>query len=45
MENESDNRTKKWLRAYARQRRERAGREMELPEATRRMLLDEAKRV
>ena len=45
MENESDNRTKKWLRAYARQRREQAGREMELPEATRRMLLDEAKRV
>ena len=45
MENELDNRTKKWLRAYARQRREQAGREMELPEATRRMLLDEAKRV
>jgi len=45
MENELDNRTKKWLRAYARQRSEQAGREMELPEATRRMLLDEAKRV
>jgi len=44
MENEPDNRTEQWLQAYARRRREQAGREVELHEATRQMLLDESER-
>jgi hypothetical protein len=44
MKNEPDNRTKQWLQAYAHKRREQAGQEVELHEATRRMLLDESKR-
>ena len=44
MKNDPDNRTEQWLQAYAQRRREQAGREVELHEATRRMLLDESKR-
>ena len=44
MKNEPDNRTEQWLQAYARRRREQAGQEVELHEATRRMLLDESGR-
>ncbi len=44
MKNEPDNRTEQWLQAYAHKRREQAGQEVELHEATRRMLLDESKR-
>ena len=44
MKNEPDNRTEQWLQAYARRRREQAGREVELHEATRQMLLDESER-
>jgi hypothetical protein len=44
MKNEPDNRTEQWLQAYAHKRREQAGQEVELHEATRRMLLDESGR-
>ena len=44
MEPPNDNRTEQWLQAYARRRRERAGEAESMHEATRRMLLDEAKR-
>lgn len=44
MKNDPDSRTEQWLQAYAQRRREQAGREVELHEATRRMLLDESKR-
>ena len=44
MENDPDNRTEQWLQAYTRRRREQAGREVELHEATRQMLLDESER-
>jgi len=44
MKNDPDNRTEQWLQAYAQRRREQAGREVELHEATRRMLLEESRR-
>ena len=44
MEPSNDNRTEQWLQAYAGKRRERAEDAQSMHEATRRALLDDAKR-